>query len=283
MNRSAISVCVLSATVCLAGAAHAQQRPLVTQDPETIGAGRVLVEAGVDGEDGRTYPVSGVKGNLLRLPTFGVVVGVGSIVEFQVIGGLYDRLNITERNAAAPFASPTATGDSAHSASDTIVATKIRVFAESENMPSIGLRFATKLPTASTDSGLGLGTTDFMATVLGGKTIQSVRVVANAGVGILPDPTNGNRQNDVLLYGLSLARALTQEVEAVAELNGRASVRSGDPLPGTESRSFVKIGGRYTHGMVRFDGGIYFGLTSYDPKIGATLGITYVFDAFKVP
>lgn len=28
--------------------ARAQQRPLVTEDPETIGAGRLLVEMGVD-------------------------------------------------------------------------------------------------------------------------------------------------------------------------------------------------------------------------------------------
>ena len=37
-----------------------------------------------------------------------------------------------------------------------------------------------------------------------------VRVVGNIGVGILADPTNGQRQNDVLTYGVSLARAVTQ-------------------------------------------------------------------------
>ena len=31
-----------------AGTAFAQQRPLVTEDPETIGAGRVLVEGGIE-------------------------------------------------------------------------------------------------------------------------------------------------------------------------------------------------------------------------------------------
>jgi hypothetical protein len=39
--------------------ASAQQRPLVTEDPETIGAGRVLVEAGVDWGRNATYPASG--------------------------------------------------------------------------------------------------------------------------------------------------------------------------------------------------------------------------------
>jgi hypothetical protein len=35
--------------------------------------------------------------------------------------------------------------------------------------------------------------------------------------------------------------------------------------------------------MLRLDGGIYLGLTTFDQTIGATLGFTYVFDAFKVP
>ena len=42
------------------------------------------------------------------------------------------------------------------------------------------------------------------------KTVQSVRVVGNVGFGILGDPTEGDRQNDVLTYGLSFARAVTQ-------------------------------------------------------------------------
>ena len=40
---------VLAALLCalfLPAAASAQQRPLVTEDPETVGAGRVLIEGG---------------------------------------------------------------------------------------------------------------------------------------------------------------------------------------------------------------------------------------------
>jgi hypothetical protein len=107
--------------------------------------------------------------------------------------------------------------------------------------------------------------------------------VGNFGFGILADPTNGNRQNDVLVYGLSFARAMTQQAEIVGELVGRISTRSGDPFPGTESRGLVKIGGRYTYSSVRFDAAAYVGLTSIDPTFGFTAGVTYVFSAFKIP
>ena len=40
----------------------------------------------------------------------------------------------------------------------------------------------------------------------------------------MSQPLDGTRQNDVLTYGLSLARAVTNRTEIVGELNGRASV-----------------------------------------------------------
>jgi hypothetical protein len=263
--------------------AAAQQRPLVTEDPEPIGAGRVLLEGGIDYAHNQDYPVSGLKGNLWRLPTIGLSVGISSIAEFQIDGAPYDRLHIDERRTAPLSNLLTVTGDTTHDVEDLVVATKIRVMSEAAGRPAIGLRFATKLPNASNESGLGLDTTDFYFSLLGAKTVQSIRVVGNVGVGILSDPTDGNRQNDVLTYGLSFARALTQQTEVVGEINGRASTRSGGALPGTESRGILKVGGRYTRGPIRFDAGVYLGLTTADPTIAFTTGFTYVFTAFTLP
>ncbi len=277
-------LCGVLVVSAFAGSAFAQQRPLVTEDPEPIGAGRVLIEAGVDVAHDQQYPVSGLEGNLWRVPTIGVSVGISSIAELQIDGGLRDNLNITSRNRAAPLASLlTVTGDSTHDMSDAVIATKIRLVSESATRPALGIRFATKLPNASNESGLGLDTTDFYATLLGAKTVQSIRIVGNFGVGILADPTVGNRQNDVLTYGLSFARAMTQQAELVGEINGRVSTRSGDPFPGTERRGTLKLGGRYTRGSVRLDAGMFFGLTTVDPTIGLTTGFTYVFNAFTIP
>ena len=275
---------VLAMSLGLALPSTAQQRPLVTEDPEPIGAGRVLVEGGFDFVHDEHYPVSGLKGNLVKAPTLGISIGISSIAEFQIDGGFYNRLSIATRDPTAPLASlVTSTGASTHDVEDVVVATKIRLLVEQGRQPAVGLRFATKLPNASNESGLGLDTTDFFATLLGAKTVQSVRVVANVGVGILGDPTVGNRQNDVLMYGVSAARATTQAAEIVAEINGRVSTRNGPPLPGTETRGILKVGGRYTRGPARFDAGVFLGLKSADPTIGFTAGFTYVFNAFTLP
>ena len=276
---------VLASLILLlgAGSAVAQQRPLLTEDPETIGAGRVLVEGGVEFDHDAVYPVSGLRGDLFRVPIAGVSIGVSSIAEVQFDQISFSRLSIDSRRPAPLSDLVTATGSSTTDAEDVIVGTKIRIAGETSSRPAFGFRFATKLPNAGNESGLGLDTTDFFATVLVGKTTQSVRIVGNVGLGILSDPTNGNRQNDVLLYGVSFARAITNAAEIVGEVTGRANTRGAGPLPGTESRSIVRMGLRYTYGGLRGDAALLLGATNNDPGVGFTAGFTYVFTAFQVP
>jgi len=276
--------CVLVVVLALARPAAAQQRPLVTEDPEPIGAGRVLLEAGLDLAHDYQNPVSGLKGNLFTLPTIGISIGLSSIAEFQIDGGIYNRLSITSRNPGAPLASLLdVTGDTTHDVSNAVVATKIRLVSETASRPAFALRFATKLPNASNQKGIDLDTTDFSGSLLLAKTVQSIRVVVNVGGGILTNPTTTLGQNDVLLYGLSFARAVTQQAELVGELNGRLSTRSAGAPTGTESRGILKLGARYTRGPARLDAGIFIGTTTLDPTIGLTAGVTYVFNAFTVP
>jgi hypothetical protein len=283
MTRIPAALAAVALVASLARPAAAQQRPLVTEDPEPVGAGRILVEGGIDYQRGIDFPVSGLTGNLWRAPTIGLSVGISSIAELQFDGGFYNRLTVTGRRPAPLSGVLDFSGASTHDVEDLVVGTKVRLVSETHSRPSIGLRLATKLPNASNESGLGLDTTDFLATLLGAKTVQSIRVVGNLGLGILGDPTDGNRQNDVLLYGVSFARALTNHAEVVGELNGRASTRAGGPLPGTESRGILRVGARYTRGPVRGDVAVGLGVTSVDPTIALTAGFTYVFNAFTVP
>jgi hypothetical protein len=284
--KKLIAIAVLCAALCTSATrVWAQQRPLVTEDPETVGTGNVLIEAGFDAQREVVYPASGLEGNLLRLPTLGVSFGFSSILELQIDGGIYDRLNITSIEPAPLSDKLDITGDETHDVEDIVFATKIRVVSEGPGRPSFGIRLATKLPTASNESGLGLDTMDFHLTGLFGKTTRAVRVVGNIGVGILSDPIEGDRQNDVILYGLSMARAVPNGFEFVGELNGRLNTRSADrhtPV-GTESRSMLRVGGRWTKSAVRVDGGLMFGLTSRDPSFGFTAGLTYVFHGFTLP
>ena len=260
---------------------YAQQRPLTVEDPETIGNGRVLVEAGIGHESSVELPIYGLEGDIQRLPSIGLSFGLGSIAEFQLDSG-YTRMHVTSRGPGPLASALTFSGDSTGAVEDVVVGTKIKIVPETAGRPGFGVRFATKLPNASTESGLGTDMTDFAMTLLIGKTVESVRVVGNVGFAILGDPTRLATQHDPLLYGLSLARAVKPGLEVVGELAGRWLPSQSD-APAAENRSALRAGIRYTYKTVRVDGGAIMGLTDIDPTPGFTVGVTWVFDAFKTP
>jgi hypothetical protein len=284
MRRSIVTVALIVTAVIGIGAAaaEAQQRPLVTEDPETVGTGRVLVETGLTYARDRTFSGSGLTGNLLEVPQIGLSIGVGPIAEIQLDGGLYRRLSITGREPAPLSDLLDITGDTTSSVDDLVVGAKIRLVGEKAGRPAFGLRLVTKLPNASNEKGLGLNTMDFFATVLVGRTVGSTRFVGNAGLGILSDPTQAVRQTDVLPYGFSIARAVAEGLEVVGEVNGHVQFSEEFPPPGAESHAVFRAGVRYTRGPGRIDAGLLLGATEKDPGVGFTVGYTHVFNAFTV-
>ena len=273
--KSRIFVCAVCLSV--AGSAYAQQRPLVTEDPETIGTGRVLLEGGLSFESDQAFPANAVEGDVRRFGSFGVSVGISPTAEIQIDGGLVQRLDVTSRpllpaGVTVPFRIP----DHTSGVEDLIVATKIRLTAEGTSRPAVGVRFGTKLPTAAPEKGIGLGTTDFFASFLLAKTVQSVRTVGNLGLIVLGNPERPRDAATTLGFGVSIARALTNEFEVVGELNGRLTPFEKIVPRGLESRGVFRLAGRYTYAMLRLDFGMLAGITDRDPSFGISAGATYV-------
>lgn len=264
-------------------AAAAQQRPLVTEDPETIGEGRILIEMGADWLRDTSFPVSGLRGDLFAGPTMGISVGIGKIAELQIDGGFYRKLRITERVDAPLTPTLTFEGNETATFEDVTIGTKIRIVGEGAGRPSIGFRFATKLPNVSNETWLGYDTTDFFASLLIAKTVESFRVVGNAGIAVISDPSEGARQDDLLTMGLSVARAVTAGFEVVGEVNGRYFTGNTAAAIGAENSGVMRFGARYTRGPVRVDTGVLLGMTPRDPQFGFTAGFTWVFNAFTLP
>jgi hypothetical protein len=276
-------IAAILACLGITSIATAQQRPLVTEDPETIGAGRVLVEFGVDHTREQHYPVSGLTGDLWTVPNIGFSFGISSIAEIQIDGAPYERLDITRREAAPLSGAVTSSGNITEGVGNLVIGTKLRLMTETERRPSIGLRLATKLPNSSSESGLEPDVMNFYATMLAGKTTRSTRYVLNVGLGIFGDPTAGDRQSDLLLYGFSVAQAVAAGFELVAEANGRFRLNGNGAHPNGENRTLGRAGARYTFGPGRIDAAVLVGATDADPSIGFTVGYTHVFNSFTVP
>jgi hypothetical protein len=158
--------------------AAAQSRPLVTEDPETVPAGDILVEGGLDYDHSMFYPASGLTGNLLRIGTLGLSFGVSSIAEIQLDGGVRNHLSITD-DVPAPLSDMLDIGGDATSTSDfedLVIGTKVRFLSETASRPAVAVRFSTRLPNATNESGLGLDTTDFHFGLAASSAIRSVAI-----------------------------------------------------------------------------------------------------------
>ena len=147
MRAATLSLFVLFA-LTHALSAIAQQRPAETQDPETLGTGHVLVEAGVSYGHDEYYTLSGLRGNLWQLPVIGLDIGLSPIADLQITGGPYDRLSVTDRRAAPLESLAPATGGTTHDVDDLTIGTKIRLVPETAGRPGIGFRFSVRLPNA---------------------------------------------------------------------------------------------------------------------------------------
>ena len=275
---------VLALVLGLAGmprAASAQSRPLTTEDPETVPAGHVLIEGGLDFAHAIEFPAAGLTGDLWRLGVVGASIGVGPFAEIQMDGGLVQRLAIDDRNPNAPLASLlTVVDDRTTDTLDLRVGAKVRFVSETLSRPAIAGRFWTRLPLADTETGLGTGTTDFSAGLAVGKTVRSVRTVVNVGLGSAGNAVEGHRRHLVVDYGGSLARAVRTGVELVGELAGRTAP---DEIGAPPASAIVRVGGRITQGPVRVDAGLALGLSEVDPVWGFTVGATWVVRAFETP
>ena len=272
-----VKMIVVIAWLTAPALAYAQQRPLVTEDPETIGADRILLEGGFELDADQTTAY-GLKGDITRIATFGVSVGISPNAEVQIDGGLMQRLNVTERFPSSPLflATPLMAGGRTSGIEDFVVATKIRFASETESRPAFGMRFGTKVPTADAERRIGLGTTDFFASFLVAKTVQSVRTVGNVGLFVLGNPEDAQEPATALGFGVSVARAITDAFEVVGEVNGRLTPFEKIVPAGLESRGVFRLAGRYTYALLRLDFGVIAGITSRDPSFGISAGATYV-------
>ena len=261
--------------------AFAQQRPLLTEDVDIMPEGAFEVAAGVDFLQNAKFPLSGLKGDQTRVGDIRISVGFSSNVEFQIEGVLQNFVAIN--SAVTPSPIPlNLDGNSTSDAGDFILSTKIKLRNETKNLPAVGFKFGFQMPNSNQARGIGTNQINVFGKVLvqkrfgkqAGKDAR-VNVFGNLGLGIMTVPIERFTQNDVLLYGIAGIYRLTDRINLVSEINGRANTRSGNAPLGTESISQFRIGTQIKASGLRFDTAAIFGLTKFSPRSGITFGVTY--------
>ena len=268
----------ISFAICSAAIAHAQQRPLITEDVDIIPPGSLRIEAGVDFVQKARFPVSGLTGDLTRAGVIGINVGFAPNVEFQIEGVAQNVLSINSRSASAIPLNLASNANSTSDIGDFTLWAKIKLRNETRHAPSFGFRFGVQLPNYNQARGIGLNQTNAYGQLLFGKRFgQDARVntFGNLGIGILTAPTSLFSQNDVLTYGVASIVRLNRQFSLAGEVNGRANTRPGSGPLGTESQGEARLGMQIRASGLRFDFAGIKGLTKRSPRSGITVGVTY--------
>jgi hypothetical protein len=262
-------------------AVFAQQRPLLTEDVDTIPPGTVEIGVGVDFLQNVKFPLSGLTGDLTRVGDIRIRQGFASNVEVQVEGTLQNFLAINSQTTPSPIPLRI-NGNSTNDFDDIIVSAKIKLRNETRNLPAIGFKFGYQLPNTDQSKGIGTNQINIFSKVIvqkkfGKMTGKAPRanIFGNLGLGIMSAPLNNFTQNDVLLYGLAGIFRINNQINLVSEINGRANTRSGDTPLGTESIGQFRIGTQIRASGLRFDAAAIFGLTKFSPRSGIVFGVTY--------
>lgn len=261
-------------------AAVAQQRPLLTDDVDITPPGSLQIGVGVDFFQNAKFPLSGVNGDLTRVGDIRMRTGFSSNVELQIEGTLQNFLAINSRN---PSAIPlTISGNSTNDFDDFTVSAKVKLRNETRLLPAVGLKFGFQMPNTDQARGIGTNQINVFSKILLQKKFGDVvdntpkfNAMGNIGLQIMTAPLERFTQNDVILYGLAGIYRVTDRINILGEVNGRANTRNGSVPLGTESVGQFRIGTQIKASGLRFDTAAAFGLTKYSPRTGVIFGVTY--------
>lgn len=260
--------------------AAAQQRPLTTEEVETVRPGQALIQFDYEFLQNVHFPLSGLQGDLSRIGVVDLRYGVGQAAEIQIQGVIRNFLSVTEQQTAFVTPHLSRNGTSTSDTGDFTLAAKFRLIPETESHPSFGFRFGFEMPNSNQGRGIGLNTTNVFGTVLVQKHFGKLNLFGNLGLAILQAPAGLFTQNDVILYGVGAVYPVHPRINLVGEIAGRQSTRNTpvvSALVGTGSRSQARFGVQVFAGGFRWNFAGIAGLTKEDPDTGFTFGVSKAF------
>jgi hypothetical protein len=266
MRLGSNRVCAALALFLFVNSVFAQQRPLLTEDPRLIPNGAFVMESGFGFARKAQFPLSGLKGDEYSVFVNGLNFSLGPRAEFQINGTIQNfvKVNNNWRNDWGDWS----------------LSTKIRLVPETHVLPAVSFRPTMVLPNSNDSRGIGTNSTSVFGSLLVGKTVGRGFVFGNVGIGILTDTIHVRAQQDVLTYGLAGVVPINTRFSLLSEWNGWKNPR-GNPSPGAESRSQVRLGAQIRTGTVRWDVAGTAGITRTDPRGGVVFGLTKEFRLWK--
>lgn len=239
----------------------AQQHPITVEPSTLLESGHAQFEFGTAHFRQQPFPLSGLTGNLTKIGNIRFCISLSEYVELQTDGTLLNVLDITRREPAFNSAITTSNNLTAD-IGDFSIWTKLGVLREYGSGIGLSVRFGVQMPNASNESGLGVDEMNFYSSLLLQKHFAGVWT-ANAGLGILSDPTKTGSQHDVCTYGLEYLLPVGESTFFMVQTAGR----TGHTGTGINDLRNWKVGFEESFGDLSLR---LFGVKNYAPSDKAT-------------
>jgi len=224
-------------------------RPTVANPADITQYGVLELEYGWD----RTWSDAGAHHTVL-----------GGLLKFAVLCDVELRWNTTS------FLSQTDATGAHRGFGDNWLGPQVRVYRQTKRVPTLAFAYAAKIPSASTEDGLGTGRVDHSFTFLASKDIAGFHYDFNAThLWIGRENTSGFDQNDQL--NLAFSRPIHGGLGFTGEFYGDTQLNQNTP-------SFASSLWALTYTInprLVIDGGFEGGLTSGGPHRHVFAGLTY--------
>jgi hypothetical protein len=237
-------------TGCYADAITANpNRPTVTNPAHVTQYGLLELEYGWD----RLWPEEGIH-----------QTSIGGLLKFGMFCDIELRWNTTS------LLSQTDTRGSYRTFGDNWLGTEIRVHRQTRRLPTMAFSYAFKIPSASTEKGLGTGRVDHSFTFGTSENISHFNLDFNFTQFLIGRPTaSGFDENQQLAFAFS--HGIHGGLQFAGEFYGETQLNK--TIPGFASSLWA-----LTYTVVPrlvIDGGFEVGLTSGGPHRHAFVGVTY--------
>ena len=224
-------------------------RPTVANPADITQYGLLELEYGWD----RQWPEEGVQQK-----------SVGGLLKFGLFCDVELRWNTTS------FLSQTDASGTHRSFGDNWLGPQIRVYRQTKRVPTLAFGYAVKIPSASTQDGLGTGNVDHAFTFLASKDIARFHFDFNITQFLIGRPnTSGFDKNQQL--NLAFSHVIWRRLQFTGEFYGETRLNQ-------VTQGFASSLWALTYTVVPrlvIDGGFEVGLTSGGPHRHAFVGATY--------
>jgi hypothetical protein len=249
------------------------RRDPAVQPVAEVKAGTLLLGAGLGWGSDRSFPLSGLEGNLLSVGRFTLAYGLANRVLLEVRGDVWQTLWVDEADPPPIPLDADALDGRTGDVGDFRIGLLFAPIGGERGF-SAGAHMEVKLPNSNEAKGIGPNTTDIRLALLGSYGAPRWRATVSLGVGILEAPFENFEQNDVLLYSAEVLYRPGPNTRLALALDGRASTRDRIPL-GTEDLGEAIIGGDYRLGRWVLDLALTYGLVEDSSEWGVRLGWAY--------